>query len=988
MKDWLSDATRVYEWETARKILAYTSQIIEEVPESRDNIEWFKQPLLQMEADKLTEEIVKIICQMSGRMGDSWSDFEKEICERLIEKNQWDKIEILLHHVKDKIDSVILSGDEQKQVEAIIEGKLIAELCLATSNNTDASVIVDLLENMRYSKNKCEKLSYQILNHYLRHTRKQIFQNIWYKGSNEQAKELFAKYLVHLTVQVKHNSEELNKDFFLKNKNIPNNIDVQNLQFAAQWLFHLEKIDINIGGMIPDINHWNWVYPILSKYQNESKRKEFFKLLWPTVLTNEEKIAYLNELENANDQYVIALLVCEENIYKEIQRIYEQRYIEEINKIPIFDDKAWEQIAYVCRKVKKLGFKEEFHRAIEVVIQRRCLLEITGMPYTEDYTWNIINSYNKKLFDLNIDQGYRLLVRDTIRSNLVDVQIVARRLHPNNIKALEEFITNQEEDTTLSEILRLIGIFKKTDLALVQDVSTEVCIQNTLTEIRELSKVQEINDIVSLSQNWMKSERTNQITDESLYRDRIWYWIKEFYKQNNYVSPIRWRIAYAIVFFCIERKITIGLMKKLTLSNQNSLENHISGYKEQGIAVTIDDYLCAITTLLEQQKKDGWNDRHIEVLIMEIYRMLLENINKTNPSRLKQQLKDNPVIAENCRKILIYIEQRGFDGWNELKPGIMEVINRLDLLQIILASKIRDTLYPEYGFQSKIQKKWGEVISAGDSETLGIKKDGSVIYTGYKNLALDTLLGRSVIVSVSCNFYQRVALKDNGTVVAVGLTRKNPEFEGWTDIVAVSTSGFRTVGLKTNGTVVGVGGSLHDKCRVKKWTDIVAISAGSFHTVGLKSNGTVVAVGENYGGQCKVKKWRDIVAVSAGSSHTVGLKSDGTVVAVGLGTKGRCNVGEWTDIVAVSAGDEHTAGLKSDGTVVAVGNNKDNQCEVKEWTDIVAVSAGGYHTVGLKSDGTVVAVGKNEYGQCDVKDWTDIVVPSDKKHRERKQVKK
>ena len=189
------------------------------------------------------------------------------------------------------------------------------------------------------------------------------------------------------------------------------------------------------------------------------------------------------------------------------------------------------------------------------------------------------------------------------------------------------------------------------------------------------------------------------------------------------------------------------------------------------------------------------------------------------------------------------------------------------------------------------------------------------------------------------------------------------------------TGYYHTVALKTDGTVVAVGDNDDGQCDVSGWTDIVAISAGSHHTVGLKADGTVVAVGNNEYGECDVSGWTDIVAIAASDYHTVGLKADGTVVATSDNYSGQCDVSGWTDIVAVAAGDYHTVGLKADGTVVAVGYNSYGQCDVSRWSDIVAVAAGTWHTIGLKADGTVVAVGDNTGGQCNVSGWKNIKLP-------------
>ena len=283
------------------------------------------------------------------------------------------------------------------------------------------------------------------------------------------------------------------------------------------------------------------------------------------------------------------------------------------------------------------------------------------------------------------------------------------------------------------------------------------------------------------------------------------------------------------------------------------------------------------------------------------------------------------------------------------------------------AGNYKDAKEKSFALWDKIAVR--ETVSAGDSHTVGLKSDGTVVAVGDNDSGQCNVGGWSDRVAVSAGDDYTVCLKSNGMVVAVG---GNVNGQFWTDIVAISANRYHTVGLKSDGTVVAVGSDYDGQCNVGGWTDIVAVSAGLNHTVGLKSDGTVVAVGSDYDGQCNVGGWTDIVAVSAGDSHTVGLKSDGTVVAVGNNEYGECDVSGWTDIVAVSVGYYHTVGLKSNGTVVAVGSNFYGQCDVSGWNDIVAVSAGYDHTVGLKNDGTVVTAGSNASGQCDVSGWTDI----------------
>ena len=265
-------------------------------------------------------------------------------------------------------------------------------------------------------------------------------------------------------------------------------------------------------------------------------------------------------------------------------------------------------------------------------------------------------------------------------------------------------------------------------------------------------------------------------------------------------------------------------------------------------------------------------------------------------------------------------------------------------------------------------------ILARESDTVGLKTDGTVVAVGQNYLHQCDVSDWTNIVSISGKKYHTVGLKSDGTVVAVG---KNGDGQcnvsDWRDIVAVAASEFHTVGLKKDGTVVAVGSNLDSKCEVSGWKNIISVAVGGDTTFGLKSDGTVVAVGKNDEGQCEVSGWTDIVAIAASYSNTIGLKSDGTVVAAGRNNNGQCNVSGWTDIIAIVVTSFHTIGLRSDGTVVATGENEKGQCNVSRWTNIVSISSLFTHTVGLKSDGTVMATGSHKKNQCDVFGWKDIV---------------
>ena len=267
-----------------------------------------------------------------------------------------------------------------------------------------------------------------------------------------------------------------------------------------------------------------------------------------------------------------------------------------------------------------------------------------------------------------------------------------------------------------------------------------------------------------------------------------------------------------------------------------------------------------------------------------------------------------------------------------------------------------------------------EGIICAKSDSIGLRADGSVVYTGGIDIDSDALYSPirewRDLTAISVGREHMLGLLPNGTVVSAG----NPyngecDVGGWTNIVAISAGDCYSAAVRSDGTAVATGSNNQGQCNVDWWTDTVAVSARRYHTVGLRSDGSAVSAGDNSYGQCDVYGWSNLIAVSAGMNYTVGLRSDGTVVSTGDNSYGQCNVSGWRDIVAICAGDNHTVGLRSDGTVVAVGRNDNGECNVSGWTDIVAIFAGNIHTLGLRSDGTVVAVGYNHYGECDVGGW-------------------
>lgn len=203
---------------------------------------------------------------------------------------------------------------------------------------------------------------------------------------------------------------------------------------------------------------------------------------------------------------------------------------------------------------------------------------------------------------------------------------------------------------------------------------------------------------------------------------------------------------------------------------------------------------------------------------------------------------------------------------------------------------------------------WTNIIevSAGEQYIVGLKADGTLKaqgIDGYKETDIDNWKN---IIAISTAWQLTVGLDSAGEVHITGrnsekLLDEISKNEDWTDIIAVAAGGGKNnvygeaghvVALKSDGTVVAVGDNRKGQCNVtgKEWRDIVAISAGAYHTVGLRSDGSVVTTldPKKYEKSNRIiTNWDNIIAISAGYGFTLGLTKDGTVLGAGNENEGQ-----------------------------------------------------------------------------------------------------
>ena len=253
------------------------------------------------------------------------------------------------------------------------------------------------------------------------------------------------------------------------------------------------------------------------------------------------------------------------------------------------------------------------------------------------------------------------------------------------------------------------------------------------------------------------------------------------------------------------------------------------------------------------------------------------------------------------------------------------------------------------------------LISGFYRHVLVVNADGTVTAFGDNDLGgCDVPAGLTGVVAVSAGDSISLALKSDGTVVEWGgqapwgpMYGRPPA--GLTNVVAISRTG-HGLALKSDGTVVAWGDNNYGQRNVPAGlTNVVAIAGSEYTSFALKSDGTVVS----WGRQSNIPAGLSgVIAIDACPyGGAVALKSDGTVVTWDFGSPPDGLSG----VVAVAAGSTHMAALKSDGTVVAWGANTafrpsgdTTNLVPYELTGVVAISAGSNRTFALKADGSVV----------------------------------
>lgn len=270
-------------------------------------------------------------------------------------------------------------------------------------------------------------------------------------------------------------------------------------------------------------------------------------------------------------------------------------------------------------------------------------------------------------------------------------------------------------------------------------------------------------------------------------------------------------------------------------------------------------------------------------------------------------------------------------------------------------------------------------LAAGNAFSLAVRSDGSVVAWGKNRsgelgdglapanattpTAVVGLGAGSGVVAVSAGDSHSLALKGDGTVLAWGNNQSGQLGDG--------------TAPNDHHTPTAVSG-------LGPGSGVVAVAAGGAFSLALKGDGTVLAWGNNQSGELgngNVPNDHDVpgvvsglgpgsgvVQIAAGFASAYALKRDGTVVAWGNNRRGETGSGDAptghptpvgvhvTNAVDIAAGWSHALALQGDGTVVAWGDNNlgqlgDNTTTPRAAPVIVAGFGAGSNVVAVYAAG-------------------------------------
>ncbi|MCG9967266.1 cadherin-like beta sandwich domain-containing protein [Pelotomaculum terephthalicicum JT] len=271
-------------------------------------------------------------------------------------------------------------------------------------------------------------------------------------------------------------------------------------------------------------------------------------------------------------------------------------------------------------------------------------------------------------------------------------------------------------------------------------------------------------------------------------------------------------------------------------------------------------------------------------------------------------------------------------------------------------------------------------LAAGQSHSLALKKDGTVVAWGSNTKGQCNVLYNLHATALAAGQDHSLALKADGTVAAWGdnTSHQCDVPAGLSGVVDIAAGGSFSAALKQDGRITVWGdnssGQLNVPAGLSEGGGVAAVRCGLAHVLTLKADGTVVAWGDDSYGQCAVPAGlSNVVAIAAGTRQSMALKANGELVVWGQNGLGQ-DVGQTSlqFFTAIGAGVSLGAAVKWDGSLAGWGTYTTSTGSLASMPfavppalgRVLAFSGSWDHLLVLCADGTVAALGCNYKGQC------------------------
>ena len=257
-------------------------------------------------------------------------------------------------------------------------------------------------------------------------------------------------------------------------------------------------------------------------------------------------------------------------------------------------------------------------------------------------------------------------------------------------------------------------------------------------------------------------------------------------------------------------------------------------------------------------------------------------------------------------------------------------------------------------------------ISCGNSHTLGLKIDGTVIMWGRDQRYNKT---DTEFIDINCSYYHSAGIQRDGTVV-VWDNYDNKQVDNILSgkFIKIICGYYHIVGLREDGTVVTCG--YHKSIPKTPCGKFTQIACSVYYSVGIREDGTVITWDNNDCKQLNDNPKGKFIKVSCGLFHTVGLREDGTVVTWGNNDYFQRNDEPINEkFIDIACGKHYSVGIREDRTIAIWGSNRYNE---RNNTPIdghlfsgrfIKITCGSYHSVALREDGVLITWGNDNWDQ-------------------------